>query len=69
MSDVLHFRGLAAALTRSRSADDPDLVNARRDLAAAKISDYIQRVVSDAPQLTDEQRARCASLLSGGDAA
>lgn len=45
-------------------ADDPHRVaEARRDLAAAKIADYVERVLADAPPLTDEQRTRLAELL------
>ncbi|MGI8701633.1 MAG: hypothetical protein ACR2JU_10600 [Nocardioidaceae bacterium] len=64
MSEVLHHRGKVAALTRSRSSDDPDLLGASRDLAAAKLAAYVERVVSNAPPLTIEQRDRIAALLS-----
>ncbi|MCV7571850.1 hypothetical protein M3F31_005315 [Micrococcus luteus] len=63
MSETLALRGRVASLSRSRSATDPDLVNARRDLAAAKLDAYIQKVVAEAPPLTDEQRDRIAALL------
>ncbi|WP_439592392.1 hypothetical protein [Microbacterium sp.] len=59
-------RARVAAFTRSRAADDPDLVDARRDLAAANLEKHITRVVADAPPLTDAQRTRLASLLRGG---
>jgi hypothetical protein len=36
---------------------------ARRDLAEAKIADYISRVVAAAPTLTEEQCARITALL------
>jgi biotin operon repressor len=54
-------RARVAALTRSRSADDPVLLNARRDLAAARLEDYITRTVAAAPPLTPAQRAHLAS--------
>jgi hypothetical protein len=42
----------------------PDQVeDRRRDLAQAKIADYIERVLAEAPPLTDEQRAKLAELL------
>jgi len=63
VSETLALRGRVASLSRSRSATDPDLVNARRDLAAAKLDAYIQKVVAEAPPLTDEQRDRIAALL------
>jgi hypothetical protein len=56
-------RARIAALSRSRTDDDPELVEARRDLKAAKLEDYIRRVVSEAPPLTDQQRELLAGLL------
>lgn len=40
----------------------------RRDYAAAKLAEYIKRVVDAAPPLTDEQRDRLAVLLTVGGA-
>lgn len=70
MSTTLINRGRVAALTRSRPASDPDLQEARRDLAASKLADYINRVISQAPPLTNEQRERLSALLApvGGGA-
>ncbi len=42
---------------------------ARTCLKAAKAEDYIKRLVSEAPPLTNEQRDRLAVLLRGGAAA
>ncbi|WP_104132654.1 hypothetical protein [Cryobacterium sp. M91] len=56
-------RARVASLSRSRPADDPDLVAARLRLKAARVEDYITRVVSEAPPLTPEQRDRLAALL------
>ena len=70
MSSWTHERARIAALTRSRSADDPDLVNARRNLKAERLADYITRVVDTMPPLTPAQRDRLALLLRpGGEAA
>lgn len=66
MSQALHHRGRVAALTRSRTPDDPELVAARRDLAAANLAAYVSRVVAAAPPLSAEQRDRLAILLRGG---
>ena len=42
----------------------PDQIeDRRRDLAAAKISDYIEKVLAAAPPLTDAQRTALAELL------
>ncbi len=61
-----------AALSRSRTADDPDMIAARRDLAEAKLSAYIAQVLAEAPPLSIEQRTRLAELLApvrrGGEA-
>jgi hypothetical protein len=58
-------RARVAALSRSRATDDPDFVDAHRDLAAANIAAYIKRTVDAAPPLTAEQRDRLALLLRG----
>lgn len=67
-----HHKGAVAGLSRSRHPDDPDLIEARRELAAAKLEAYVQKVVANAPPLTSSQRDRIAVLLrparSGGDA-
>lgn len=62
-------RGKVAALTRSRSTDDPDLVGARRELATSSLTDHIERVLAAAPPLTNEQRRRLAGLFTGGASA
>ena len=61
-------RARVASLSRSRTADDPALVAARRDLRAARAEDYIKALVDSAPPLTDEQRERLALLLRGSAA-
>lgn len=69
MSAVKSGRGRVAALTRSRPSDDPELVEARRDLAAEVIAQHAAKVVSKAPPLTPEQRDRIAAILRSGGAA
>ena len=70
MSETLALRGRVASLSRSRSANDPDLIEARRALAAEKLAAYVSKTVAEAPPLTDAQRDRIAALLrpAGGDA-
>lgn len=62
-------RARIASLSRSRDADDPELVEARRNLRAATLESHIARVLAEAPPLTDEQRVRLAGLLAGGASA
>lgn len=61
-------RARVASLTRSRKADDPELVEARRNMRALKLEEYVLRVVDEAPPLTNEQRERIAALLRAGGA-
>ncbi len=71
-SEVTNWRSTRAriaSLSRSRSADDPDLIEARRDLAAERLAEHIERVVAAAPPLSREQRDRLALLLRSGSAA
>lgn len=64
MPDTLTARSRLGVATRR--GDAAQILDARRDLAAAKIENYIARVVADAPDLTPEQRDRLALLLRGG---
>lgn len=57
-------RARVASLTRSRAADDPELVAARQRLRAARYELHVQKIIADAPPLTDEQRHRVAQLLA-----
>lgn len=62
---------LALALKRDPNADVTEL---RRQLKAERLAEHVARVVDSAPPLSDEQRARIASMLApaadiGGDAA
>ena len=57
-----HSTARAGAAVRWGKADAED---ARRDLAAERITEYVQRVLAAAPPLTNEQRERLALLLHG----
>lgn len=61
--EVRKHVGRYAALTRSRTPDDPELVATRRKLNEERIAAYVRRVLADGPPLTDAQRARLADLL------
>ncbi|WP_082975682.1 hypothetical protein [Mycobacterium sp. E2238] len=51
-------------LRAHRQPIDPLVLEAaQRGLAEAKIHDFIEKVLADAPPLTDEQRARLSELL------
>lgn len=63
MSRALSARNHLGATVRRHPHDLEKIAVARRELAAAKITDYIEKVVAEAPPLTDEQRARIAALL------
>lgn len=56
-----------AALVRHRTPDDPDVVDATRDLRAAQLGEHVRRVVDGFPPLTSEQRSRLAALLADGE--
>lgn len=62
-------RARVAALSRSRKADDPQLIDARRSLKASRLQDYVARVIAEAPPLTAEQLDRVAVLLRPGGGA
>ncbi|WP_248240265.1 hypothetical protein [Microbacterium kunmingense] len=61
MSEVLQARSRKAVAVRL--GDARAVEEASRNLAAAKIEQYIQKVVAEAPPLSAEQRDRLAGLL------
>lgn len=63
---VAHARAMLGVEHRRRDASPEAIAEARRELAAAKLEDYITRTVDAAPPLTPEQRERLAALLRGG---
>ncbi len=72
--EVSKARARVGALSRcvktgERSPDDPAVVNAKTDLAAANIAAYVEKVLSGAPPLSNDQRERIAALLRAGGAA
>jgi hypothetical protein len=62
---VFHERARIASLSRSRATDDPELIEARRNLTAASLEEHIRKVVASAPPLTGAQRSRLAAILRG----
>ena len=65
MSNILHERARIAALTRSRKPDDPELVEARRNLRALRLEELVTHVVDGWSELSDESRARLTEMLNG----
>lgn len=58
---------VAVAVKKQKSSGDTEassaVDDARRELAVEKITQYVERVVASAPELTPEQRSRLAALL------
>lgn len=67
--DGRNARARIGALSRSRTADDPDLIEARRDLHAARLAEHITKAVAGWPPLSVEQRDRLSVLLRPTDGA
>jgi hypothetical protein len=65
---VNQARARRAGLSRGQHPDPERIRAAKRDLEAAKLEAYVQRVVAEAPPLTQEQASRIAGLLRGGTA-
>ncbi|MDX2657874.1 hypothetical protein PV736_02200 [Streptomyces scabiei] len=63
MPSSLHHRARVASLARHRQDDDPELANARRELATENLAAHIKRVVDAAPPLNSEQLERLRALL------
>lgn len=60
---VAYHRARIAALSRGRAPDDPELLDAYRDLRAVRLAEQVRKA---APMLTVAQRDSIADLLSGG---
>ncbi|MBM0128062.1 hypothetical protein [Pimelobacter simplex] len=58
----------ALALAK-RDNPDADVTDLRRQLKAERLEEYVNKVVSEAPPLTREQRDRIARLLLAGGGA
>lgn len=46
-----------------RRDPDADVTELRRQLKAERLAEYVERVVSEAPPLTDEQLSRITAIL------
>lgn len=63
-TQVLKARAELGVASRRGSGDA--IADARRNLAAAKLETYVQRILEEAPPLTPEQRDRVSALLRVG---
>ncbi|PWF88684.1 hypothetical protein [Kocuria rosea] len=59
-----HHRARVASLARDRDPNDPELIEARRALRAARLEDHVRATVAAWPPLTDAQLHRVAALLA-----
>ena len=68
MPEAHSLKQMRADIARAskRTGDPISAADKRRDYAAAKLEDYIRRVVETAPPLTQDQRSRIAALLRSG---
>ena len=64
-STAAHHRARIAALSRDRKPDDPELLDAGRDLAYERLAENVRKVVDAAPPATADQLARIAAILAG----
>lgn len=60
---VARTRALVAVAHRRGNPEE--IACAQRDLAAAKLEDYIRRTVDAAPPLSESQRDRLVAVLRG----
>jgi hypothetical protein len=63
---VLKARAIVAAQKRHHPEGGEAVDKAVRDLSEVMLRQHIERVVSQAPPLNAEQRARLAALLQSG---
>jgi hypothetical protein len=60
----LKMRLMRAAKVARRSGDRSEIDGLRRQYVEAKIAAYVQRLVAEAPPLTEDQKNRLRSLFS-----
>lgn len=68
-SDIadLKMKIMRAEKVARRSGDRTEADDLRRQYVEAKIEAYVQRVVAEAPPLTEDQKNRLRALFSKGD--
>lgn len=68
MANWKHERGRVASLTRSRTPDDPELIEARRNLKSARLELSISEAINREPTLSGPQIGELAAILLPGGA-
>jgi GAF domain-containing protein len=67
------LRGVIARKSQDLAAGHPELDELKAEFKTLRAQEYIEKVLAEAPPLTDEQRTRLAELFRpvgrGGDAA
>ena len=63
--DFYRYRGVVGSLTRSRPADDPELLAARSRMAEESLVDAVAKALKKSPPLTRAVRERINALLDG----
>lgn len=70
MSEILRERvRIAAHKSHGKADDDPQVIQARQNLAALQLERAIQKALTDWPPPTDQQLQRIAALLRAGGGA
>lgn len=63
---VAHHRARVGALSRSRTSNDPELIDAQVSLRAAALEESVRKAVEAAPPLPEDAKRRIAALLTRG---
>lgn len=66
MSSWTKVRSELANGVKQLGPEHPKVIEKRAELRALRLEEHVQRVLSQAPPLTDEQRERIAGLLRAG---
>lgn len=61
-------RASYARRTQSYPLDHPKVIEARQQLKALRLEEYVQKAISESPELSPDQLARIAALLRAGAA-
>ncbi len=63
--EVLSAAGRYSQLKRKFPADDPRVLDARRDLVTARLIEHVKQLMASTPPLTGEQVEAVATVLRG----